>query len=367
MNNGKKAAGLIYGPEAHHLDHLAIVCHIMQIPLVVTEEDLADLARKYYPRLEIIHADYLQVAEQLVQNFEIIFYCMPRVLFDEILFFAQQLHRKRLHTIWCPHGNSDKGHATPFMEALDKEEVALVYGKKMVEFLMRKHVFEQLKAHVLTGNFRYAFYKTHRDFYAPLVRTEITQRLPKADKTLLFAPTWQDQENSSSFFEACPLLIEKLPENHNLIIKLHPNLRLQEEIKVERILEKYEERPNVLFLTEFPPIYPLLDLVDIYIGDMSSIGYDFLTFDKPMFFLNQSRRDAQNDPGLYLYRCGTEILPDRYPEIYEIIAKTDDERFSAIRKEVYTYTFAPEKNPDTLREEILKTYVHLTKDDLDFL
>ncbi len=369
MTNEKKAAGLIYGPEAHHLDHLAILCHIMRIPLIVTEENLADQARTYYPPLEIVLLDYLQIAESLVAQFDIVFYCMPRVLFDEVFFFAQKFLRKRLHTIWCPHGNSDKGHASSLMEALDQEEVALVYGKKMIEFLIRKHVFEQLKAHVVMGNFRYGFYKTHRDFYGPLVRRKIIQRLPQADQTLLFAPTWQDNENSSSFFDACPALVEKLPENNNLIVKLHPNLILQEEFKTERLIEKYEERPNVLFLTHFPPIYPLLDIVDIYIGDMSSIGYDFLVFDKPLFFLNQNRRDAQHDPGLYLYRCGTEILPEDYPRIHAIIAEslaTDHRTFSRLRKEVYDYTFATEKNADALREEIIGTYANFAKDELDF-
>src|SRR5579872_528487 len=165
MHTSKKAAGLLYGPELHHLDHLAVVCLLMEIPLIVTEEEIEVLARKYYPQLEVRYCNYLTLPESLVKEYEIIFYCIARDIFQEIFFFAQKLLNKKIHTIWCPHGNSDKGSSTFFMEGLLKEEVALLYGKKMVDFLIRKHVYEQLKAHVITGNIRYSFYQREKGFY----------------------------------------------------------------------------------------------------------------------------------------------------------------------------------------------------------
>lgn len=369
MSVEKKSVGLIYGPEAHHLDHLAVICALMEIPLVVTEEEIAASARKYYPRLEVIHWDYGQVAQNLVKNFQIVFYCMPRLLFDEVFFFAQKLLNKRLHTIWCPHGNSDKGHASLFMEALEHEEIALIYGKKMIDLLMHKKVFEQLRAFVVTGNYRYTFYEREKSFYTQQISRELSDRLKPAQKTLLFAPTWQDSEKSSSFFDACPILAKNLPDHYNLIVKLHPNLAFQGNGKTEEIISRYEDKQNILFLFDFPPVYPLLDFVDIYIGDMSSIGYDFLTFDKPMFFLNQNNRDSKSDLGLYLYRCGVEIKREEYPQIYSIIAlhlPSDNKDFSEIRREVYAYTFGKEKQWDTLRQEILDTYKTLPDEELDF-
>ncbi len=151
----KKSAGFIYGKLAHHLDHIAPLCSLMQIPLIVTEEEIARAARQFYPGVEVIATDYLTAAEFLVSHFDIIFYSMPRDLFDEIFFFAQKLLQKKIHTVWCPHGNSDKGQSIFFMEALRKEESALVYGKQMIEFLQRKKAFDQLKSHVITGNYRY--------------------------------------------------------------------------------------------------------------------------------------------------------------------------------------------------------------------
>ena len=369
MTNTPRCAGLIYGPQAHHLDHLGPLCAIINIPLITTEEKIASLARRYYPSLEVICADYMVVAEHMVSHFEIVFCSIPRDLFDEVFFFAQKLQQKRLHTIWCPHGNSDKGNSTFHMEALKKEEAALVYGKQMIDFLQRKKVYDQLKGHVIISNFRHQFYLESRSFYDLIVEREISKRLPKAEKTLLYAPTWQDFEHSSSLFHAIEPMIEKLPQNHNLIIKLHPNLGLQEEFKIEELIEKYEDHPNVLFLSDFPPIYPLLQLIDIYIGDMSSIGYDFLIFDRPLFFLNQNLRNQQVDPGLYLFRCGIEIKPENYADIHEIIERYflyELRNFSEIRKEVYAYTFGHPKSLDTLKKEITHLTQLFSEKGLDF-
>src|SRR6267154_2464648 len=126
-------AGLIYGPELHHLDHLAPLCCVMNIPLIVTEEKIAEFAKRYYPDLVVVLSDYMSVPQYLVSHFDIIFYSMPRDLFDEIFFLTQKLSQKRIHTVWCPHGNSDKGNSIFYMEALKKEEAALVYGKQMID------------------------------------------------------------------------------------------------------------------------------------------------------------------------------------------------------------------------------------------
>jgi teichoic acid glycerol-phosphate primase len=369
MSEASRCVGLIYGPDLHHLDHLAPICSLMNIPLIVTEEKIAAFAKLYYPRLDVLLFDYMSVPQYLVSHFDIVFYSMPRDLFDEIFFIAQKLSQKRIHTIWCPHGNSDKGNSIIYMEALKKEEAALVYGKQMIDFLKRKFVFDSLKKYVITGNFRYQFYLDHRSFYDPIAEKKISQRLPKAEKTFLYSPTWQDYEHSSSFFDAAAPLIEKLPENDNLIIKLHPNLHLQEEFYIDELIEKYQDRKNILFLIDFSPIYPLLNLVDVYIGDMSSIGYDFLTFNRPMFFLNQNERDPQNDLGLYLFRCGIEIKHDQYSDIHKIINQYfhyELRDFSEIRKEVYAYAFGHPKTLTEIKKEILDLYDVFKDRDLNF-
>ena len=364
------AAGLIYGPASHYIDHLAPLCSLMQIPLFVTEEEEEKLLTTFYPEVKIMRIDSIRLPDLLAQNIDIVFVCTPRILFDEVFFFAQKLRNKKVHTIWVPHGNSDKGHVSASMEGLNQEEVALVYGDKMIDFLKQKKAFDQLKAHVMIGNFRRAYYLQHKAFYDRMVLERFLKKLPQAEKTLLYAPTWNDSESSSSFSEGVRFLVENLPENWNLLIKPHPNLLMENEEKNQRLIAKYESHERVRFVLDFPPIYPLLNAADIYIGDFSSIGYDFLGFDKPMFFLNAKKRDPKTDLGLYLYQCGVEIRPEEYKNMYEIIKKSlpqDHANFSAIRKKIDDYTFGSRKSSEALKKEIEDSYNNCFPDkDLNF-
>jgi len=356
MIHSLRWGALIYGKEPHHLDHLGPLCAFLSMPLIVTEEEIASSAKIFYPSVECILASYLTAPEFIVSHFDTIFYCTPRDLFDEVFFFAQELLQKRVRTIWCPHGNSDKGRSIYFMEGLHKERAALVYGKQMIDFLKLKKVFDQLEAHAIIGNYRYAFYLQHKSFYDQLVEEHVLRHLPPARRTILYAPTWQDYERSASFFQALPHLATP-PPDVRLLIKLHPNTLEQKDPMIEALLEKLVLHPRIHILLNFPPVYPLLNVADIYIGDMSSIGYDFLTFDRPLFFLNPNERDAKSDPGLYLFRCGREIRKEEYARIYEII---DDyfhfevHPFSQIRKEVYAYAFGHDVSLEELKKRAIR-------------
>lgn len=98
---------------------------------------------------------------------------------------------------------------------------------------------------------------------------------------------------------------------------------------------------------------------DIYLGDRSSIGYDFLAFDRPMFFMNQLKRDAKTDRNLFLFRCGVEIMPEQYSKLFQLLEKhlpVDKERYGTIRSEVYHYTFGDEIPFDELKKSITKSF-----------
>lgn len=343
-----KAAGLIYGPQKHHLDHIAPLTILLGIPLIVTEPEIEQLSAKYYPHLVTLCFDYPEVGDKIVQECDVIFSSLPRDLFDPIVFIAENLRQTRVLNIWCPHGNSDKGHHSYFMEGLSKEEIALIYGEKMRAFLMEKGAYSQLHAAITIGNYRYQYYQSHAPFYDQLVQKEIAVKLKKGNPTVLYAPTWEDAEKSSSFEESIKHLLAQVPSHWNLIVKPHPNTLLKMQNP-----DRYEDRENVLILKEFPPIYPLLNFVDVYLGDLSSIGYDFLTFQKPLFFLNAKRRDPKKDKGLFLYRCGTVIEPDHFGEIFSIIEKSDPTPYKKIQKDVYAHTFG---KSDNIKEKIQEAY-----------
>lgn len=337
-----KAAGLIYGPLEHHLDHLAPFCSLMQIPLVLTEEELSEKARLYYPELEVLHWGCLEAPFKVVESFDTLFYSTPRILFDEVFFIAEASLRKKIKTVWLPHGNSDKGHASYFMEGLKDEQTLLVYGQKMIDFVHQKKVFQKC---IKIGNFRLEYYHRHKHFYDSWIQK---LQLP-SQKVILYAPTWQDGENSSSFYDAVPHLIDQLPADHFLLIKLHPNL--EKDIRCQQLMLQ-NDHSNVRFLSDFTPIYPILDKVDLYLGDMSSVGYDFLAFNRPMFFFNPTQRE-HSDPGLYLHRCGRTF--PHYSQIFDTIQQEGQQsHLTGVREETYAYTFGEKKPWVQIKTEILE-------------
>lgn len=85
------------------------------------------------------------------------------------------------------------------------------------------------------------------------------------------------------------------------MICLPPNLQFPEEIA--RLKSE-----GIQFIEDFPPIYPLLAQMDLYIGDMSSIGYDFLSFKRPMILLKDSE----------LTKAGRFVAKKEYENLFVI-------------------------------------------------
>lgn len=268
-------AGLILGPDFHYLDHLAPLCAKLKVPLIVTDVEVQKLALTFYPDLEVIYFHSFEAPERVVVNYETIYTCMPRPLFEQEFFLAQKLHQKKVKTIWCPHGNSDKGRHSPLMEGLKDEEHILSYGPRIEAFIKEKGIDVPMTR---VGNFRLEYFKTHESFYEGLVPS-------KKGRVILYAPTWQDSEKNSSFVSLWPYLL-RVPSHLTLWVRLHPHLYIQCPDEIEAF--KSQATDNVVFIENFPPVYPILAKSDLYIGDMSSVGYDFLYFRKPLIVLNSS-------------------------------------------------------------------------------
>ncbi len=288
-------SGLIFGDFPHYLDHLAPFCALHNCPLYISDSHIAELARKYYPDLKVI--------ESLPKKLDVALSCQSR----EFLPKCNKL-------LWLPHGNSDKGWQGPIYEPL-QNEIALVYGQQMIDAMHKEHVFPKI---IRVGNFRLAYWKKHQDFYHQFP-------LPRGKKTYLYAPTWDDAEGNGSLMSGLDAISTHLPKECNLIVKIHPNSMLQFAPEIERMIGKWGCKANIFFLTSFPPIYALLSICDIYIGDMSSIGYDFLYWKRPMYFFKR------NGPSL-LHQAGKLAL---IPEIFH----EDPQDRREIQTQIYNYAF----------------------------
>lgn len=355
----KKGIGVNPQSQIHYTDHLAVVCILMDIPLLFIDEQDYTCGQRYYPGLQTIKIEFQDLQpEYLAENYDVLFFSdlWDRQTFHDKFGPIEKRLSKTLRHVHCPHGFSDKAF---YLQKCINEDIVLIYGENMLDMLKETGVFEYLPYPVISGNYRYTYFKKHRSFYDEIIKKEVLSHFDKARPVILYAPTWLDTEESTTFFDSHNYLLEKLPDNYNMIVKLHPRLELDDTVLYYQIIGKYRNKRNVLFLKDFPLIYPLLSISDMYIGDMSSVGYDYLPFNRPMFFLNKQQRDANTDRGLYLFRCGVEVSPNKFSELYKIIERSlpqDDERFSQIRKEVYEYTFGKERSFAEIKADIIRAY-----------
>jgi CDP-glycerol glycerophosphotransferase (TagB/SpsB family) len=352
--------GIALNPQAqtHYIDHLAVVCVAMDIPLLFIDEQDYNFGNTMYPGLNAQQEEFQNLnPEYLIARYDVLFMSdlWDRRTFHQKYAPLEKKYKKQLRHVHCPHGFSDKGF---YLMKCANEDITLIYGQNMLDQLKHHGVFEHLNEYVISGNMRYSYYQQHKQFYDNLVQQLVFQKLDKSKPTILYAPTWLDLEESTSFFDAYQEIIGSLPDDYNLIVKLHPRLELDDNVRYYQIIGKYENKPNILFLKDFPLVYPLLAHTSIYIGDMSSVGYDFLAFNKPMFFLNKQQRDSQFDRGLYLFRCGVEIKPEDFSQLYQIIEKNIplDKQFHSLRKEVYDYTFGKERPFADIKADIIRAY-----------
>ena len=340
-----KLAAIVTGPDTY-LDHLGILSYIMKMPLFITEQETYKAALDFYPQIQSIQKEAQDLdAHFLSEHFD--------VLFESGKFFAVQLssliellYKKKMRFIYCPHGHSDKGHSA---KNFATQDISLVYGRHMNDLLSQTGAIHSIGGTITTGNYRLLFYKKYQSFYDNLTKKHVTSKLIPQKKIALYAPSWQDGENPSSFFHSTGKLIQDLKEEFNLIIKIHPFSEKFHPAQTHLILEKYKNDPTVLFLDRFPCIYPLLQACDLYIGDYSSIGYDFLAFNKPLYFLI-----PENAPTFELHSSGLIIPPKEH--IGSFIQSTWEENTKGktqVRTSIYEYVFGEEKSFDVLQKDIL--------------
>ncbi|NGX32580.1 MAG: hypothetical protein K1060chlam4_00629, partial [Candidatus Anoxychlamydiales bacterium] len=216
----KKIAAVNFSTSFHLLDHIAPLAYILDIPLFVDDEKSFDLLKTLYPQVNS-HLNENLSLQLLAKNFDTLISC--KWWFTEDKFFLKNFYNKDINLIFCPHGNSDKGHINKAnMLAYAMQDMVFLYGDHMKDLLKKLDVYKKLKKHVTIGNFRLEYYKKLKKFYDDIAEKKIFSKLKKNKKTILYAPTWKDLENSTSFFQILKKLTQNVSKDFNLIIKPHP-------------------------------------------------------------------------------------------------------------------------------------------------
>lgn len=335
----KKGLCLLIGNFPHHLDHLAPFAIEMNIPLCVLEKPLYLLAKKTYPNLKVFHSNIFHLLTYHLKLYDQIISCLSIKVFQNA--FASFKH---LTYFWLPHGHSDKGITQEkYFQLFKEEENLLLYGNHLLEQMKESGALETGNYYFIK-NFRYYHYLKNQDFYDEKVKE---LKIDTSKPVLLYSPTWQDKEDSSSFTHFSDHL-EKLNQNYSIICKWHPNLLEKEAEKIKNLEEK---NPRISFIHEFTPIYPLLQICSYYIGDVSSIGYDFLTFQRPMVFLNEHNRDYP------LFSCGTVLEKKDYKNIEKALKEAisnHKKKYQVKQNDLYEYTFGKKESINPFNEYFIK-------------
>lgn len=348
-----KGAAFSSGPSTY-LDHLCPLTAELGLPMIVWDNNNFQACKIYYPQTAVIEITPCEATPSFFsEHFDLILHTNQ---FWRITTSEQALLEKKkpLKTVFCPHGNSDKKYSVSLSDYPISQEYALIYGDHMKDHLMKKGAFAKIAHPIITGNFRLAFYQKHRAFYQKLLHTRLTKLDPKK-KTIFYAPTWPDGENACSFFEESLQLAQSLHPHFNIIIKQHPFLEASQPAKAYYLKAQYEKLPSTVALDDFPVIYPILDFSDIYIGDFSSVGYDFLAFDKPMYFFNPEQLDPATCRGALLHTCGITIQgsdKQDYPHFFHTTLDTNYHTYQGKRQALYQHAFAPTLAPDKLWQSL---------------
>lgn len=276
--------GILAGNRSSFIDHLVPLCAFMDIPILVTDSSIKNLIELYYPAIEVQLAqpdDF--ILDEALKDYDLFFYVHYYRTGNETFLFDEYFSSKRARSVMSLHGNPDKFLDIYWIEHLADEDIVLAYGPQLLELMKGKGINKQP---IVCGNYRLEYYKAHEAFF------DATLPFNKEKRTVLYAPTWASENRKiehrkyfTSFFEVYKELFETIPDDFQLIVKLHPFLPTLMFSEIEKIKEDY---PHIRFLDNYPLIYPLLKQVDIYLGDYSSIGYDFLFFRPPALFSQYS-------------------------------------------------------------------------------
>lgn len=347
-----KGLAINTGESNHFLDHMAPFCYLMQIPLLVTEEQCYESAKEYYPQITSLYIPYDEVdCHYLAQTYDTFF---QTVLWRENLIrYFGVLQQKPLVFVRLIHGDSDKGYISESSKGFQFQEINLLYGPHSYDRFQKQEVLQHSLYYDFLGNFRLQYYQTFQPFLDEIIEEKVFSRLPKNQPTLFYAPTWNDEEKSTSFYDLAPRLVKQLPPHWNLIIKPHPFLEERDPAFYYQTISE-EKKENILILENFPLIYPLLARCSAYLGDFSSIGYDALSFQKPLFFYDPYQRPLDH-PSRCLHSCGVCLEASHLENLFPYLEDSYHFYPEALwekQKKMYQYTFGEEQKFSVLRPRI---------------
>jgi hypothetical protein len=152
---------------------------------------------------------------------------------------------------------------------------------------------------------------------------EIKSQIDLSKPTLLYTPTFENKLLSSyKEYSSIKFFIQlfnslKTPSYFNWIIKVHPNVESNNPQlwgSLVSLKEEYCKKGVNIILEAYQEYLPFMEVADALISDRTTAAFDFLYFNKPIFFLDNTNecplkidfdKDIMNS--FWLYQAGTVI------------------------------------------------------------
>ncbi|MFK4900167.1 CDP-glycerol glycerophosphotransferase family protein [Lactococcus petauri] len=153
----------------------------------------------------------------------------------------------------------------------------------------------------------------------------LNKPLDKDKKYILFCPTWRKNERSEVTSIDLKEVINQLPENYEIIVKLHPH-----EAQLRRAYSNLDARIHC-FYNELVDIQELYLLSSILISDYSSAVFDYAHLHKKIILLQEDIEEYTHQIGMYfdsgslLHLKGKNYTTEELVE--NILSSDEDEKY----------------------------------------
>lgn len=183
--------------------------------------------------------------------------------------------RKDIEYIYIPHG-MDSLNLTMRTGSMDHYDTIFCVGKHQKEEIEKTETVYQLPKKKLI-EWGYSLLDDMRVSYH-------AQATDKRDKTVLIAPSWQQDNIVELCLEEILDILKDKP--YRIIVRPHPQqVRLKSEL-MESLRNKFKEADNIELQTDFSSDSTVFE-ADIVVTDWSGIAYEYAyTTEKPVLFIN---------------------------------------------------------------------------------
>lgn len=329
------------------IDHIAPMAYILGLPLIICDKKSKFICQTCYPQIKIEYVDQSFFSfENLWKNYDLIIHSF-KPWATRMRLFVDTTYRKQIQLVYCPHGNSDKVYTYTHADSITHHDHQFVYGNQMREYMTKYSNCKTDFTLQVTGNYRRKFYKKYKQHFDELAKNTLFSKFKKKQTTLLYAPTWKDPNANTSFLKQFKGIIQACPKNLNLLIKIHPNLEQNYPAETHYLLQNSDRFPNIIANFDFTPTLPVIDGCDAYLGDYSSVGYEFLATHKPMFFL------TNDDFPSPIHHCGLVIPKEDEANPFPFIQKNLNSDYSKEQQALYDHAFDDSVSFDTIQKEFL--------------